>query len=617
MTKPSTRRLAAVMIADVAGYSRLMEQDETGTHARLNAIRSEVTDPAVRRHGGRIVRSVGDGILVEFASAVSALQAAIDIQRAMADRNRGLPPQQRLDHRIGINLGDILVEEHDIAGTGVNVAARLEQIAPAGGIAISGTVREQVREDLGVVFVDAGEHPVKNISRPIRVFRVELDGRSSLWARWRGRHRHRWGLAAALSIALAAGIWFAGPYRQPEPLPHSLVVLPFVYPPQAPGAEVLADSLTRQLTSALSQLTGLTVIAPAVAAKLGDQRGEMQRIGRELKVRYALDGRVERLGDQIRVAAHLVDTGSGGSLWSSEMQMPVSSNSGVPLALIGQLSDSLRAALRTAELKRVAASREAAGVYGLALSANEALEKSTDAGQVPAIRARFERALELDPEHVPALTGYAHSLVYEADQAQPGPQRDAVLRKAEEVSLRAVTLQPDNAEAWAARANVLFFRGQFDAAAEAVQHGLLLNPYLVMLQSFSGQIHLAQGRGELALAAFERGIELNSTGTERGVLMHFRCRALLLLGRYAEAIESCERGTAFGPEWPDYMVLTAAYALQGDDPRAARMLAELMRLQPAFTIRWHRAVADRTGSGTETQFERVLYAGLRKAGVPE
>jgi adenylate cyclase len=156
MTSSSTRRLAAVMIADVAGYSRLMEGDEAGTHARLRQIRAEVTDTAVLRHGGRIVRTVGDGMLVEFPSARSALQAAIEIQRTMAGRNRGLPPHERIDHRIGINLGDILVDEHDIAGNGVNVAARLEAIAPPGGIAVSGTVRRQVGDDLGVVFTDAG-----------------------------------------------------------------------------------------------------------------------------------------------------------------------------------------------------------------------------------------------------------------------------------------------------------------------------------------------------------------------------------------------------------------------------------------------------------------------------
>lgn len=616
MTQTSTRRLAAVLIADVAGYSRLMEQDEAGTHARLATIRAEVTDPAVRSRGGRIVRSVGDGILVEFASAAAALQAAIEIQRAMADRNRGLPPQQRLDHRIGINLGDILVEEHDIAGTGVNVAARLEAIAPPGGIAISGTVRDQVRDDLGVGFVDLGPQPVKNISRPLRVYRVELDGPPTLWARLRSRRRFgRVAAAAVLASLIVAAVFVLLP-RPPEPAPHSLVVLPLASPAASPTARAAADALTRQLTGAMSQLTELTVIAPTVADRYADQRGDMARIGNELKVRYALDGRVEQAGDQVRVAVHLVDTGSGGSLWSAEQKAPFGPGGDLPASLVVQLSESLRAAIRAAELKRLRASRVPPDAYAIALAAIEDLQKNSPGrAELTAIRMRFEQALQLDPQHPLALNGYAHALRYEADYTEPGPQRDALLQRADEVSLRAVALRPDDAEAWSARANVLYFRGQFESAAEAVRRGLALNPYLVPLQAWRGQILLALGQGEEALAAFERGIELNLPGVERGVLLHLRSRALLLLGRHAEAIESCERSIAFGPEWPDYMVLTAAYALQGDHKRADRARAELMRLQPAFTIRWHEAM--RGVPGAPTQFERVLYAGLRQAGVPE
>ena len=616
MTSSSTRRLAAVLIADVAGYSRLMEGDEAGTHARLRQIRAEVTDPAVLRHGGRIVRTAGDGVLVEFPSARAALQAAIEIQREMTGRNRGLPAERRIDHRIGINLGDILVDGQDIAGNGVNVAARLESIAPPGGIAVSGTVRQQVGDDLGVDFVDAGQQQVKNIAQPIRVFRVEPEGRPSLPGRLRSRRWRRWAFAAAALLALVAGLWLGYPRPAADSPAPSLVVLPFTHPARLPADEALAASMTRQLTGAVSQLAGLTVVAPAVAAQFGDRRGEVQKIGRELNVRYALDGRIERAGSEVGATVHLVDTASGNSLWSTRLQA-AGAGDAAPLALVGQLAESLRAAVRAAELKRLAAQDAPANAYALALAATDALQKTSDAQQLDAIRARFEHALALDPEHLPALAGYVHSLVYEADRTAPGPLREAVLRRADEVSLRAVTLRPDDAEAWAARANVLLFEGRLEAAAEAAQRGLQLNAYLVPLQSFGGQISLAQGRGEQALAAFDRGLALNPSGPGHGVLMHFRCRALLLLGRHAEAIESCERGMAFGPEWPDYMVLAAAYALQGDVPQAARARAELLRLQPAFSIRWHEALAG-GGPGTPpTPFDRLLHEGLRKAGVPE
>jgi len=616
MSTSSTRRLAAVMIADVAGYSRLMELDEAGTHARLLEVRAEVTDPAVRRHGGRIVRTVGDGILVEFPSAASALAAAVEIQRTMARRNLELPAGQRIAHRIGINLGDILVDEHDIAGTGVNVAARLEALAPPGGIAISGTVREQVREDAGVRFVDAGEQQVKNISRPVRVFRVELDGSPSMWIRFRAARWSRPLAIAAGAVALVFAVTIAHRQMQPDKPPQSLVILPFAYADEAPGGALLAASMTAQVTRAVSRVTGLTVIAPAIAAQLVSRRGELRQIGNELRVRYALDGRVDRSGDLVRVTAHLVDTGSGGSLWSSDVEAPAAADGGAPLAVVGRLSETLRSAVIDAEINRIAAGEQAPSAYALALAAGRALQDATELPQIRAAREQFEHALALDHRHVPALTGYAHALTFEADRIEPGAPRDGLLEKADEVSLRAVTLQTDNAEAWGARANVLLFRNRIDAAVEAIQRALGLNPYLITVQSFSGQINLAQGRGEEALAAFDRGIELNPTSAARGVLMHFRCRALLLLRRYAQAIESCERGMAFGTEWPDYMVLAAAYALHGDAQRAAHARSELMRLQPAFTIRRHEALAGRGGEANAS-FERVLHEGLRMAAVPE
>ena len=611
MSTPSTRRLAAVLIADVAGYSRMMERDEPGTHARLARIRSEVTDPVMRRHGGRIVRTVGDGFLVEFPSAMSALEAAIEIQREMAARNRDVAAAQRIDHRIGINLGDIIVDEHDIAGTGVNVAARIEALAPPGGIAISGSVRDQVRQDLGVRLVDAGRHQVKNISRPIRVFRVELAGGTAARPRLTGRLPWRWVAAAAL-LALAASLIAFWPREQEAP-PQSLIVLPFDHPSQPPRMAALAEALTRQITGAASQLPGATVIAPAVAAQYGAQRGDIRRIGRELKVRYALDGRVDEAGGDLRLMAQIVDTATAGSLWSGSLQAPLSADGSVPPALVGQLSDSLRSVIRSVELKRLETGGDAASAYAVALRGLATLESSTDNEQLPAIRAQFERALALDPRHAPALTGYAHTLVYLADQASV-EDAEPLLRKADEASLAAVTLRPDSAEAWAARANVLLFRDQHDAATEAVQRAMHLNPHLVMLHGFDGQLHLAQDRGEAALAAFDRGIALYPTGPLQGVLMHLRARALLLLGRFDEAIRSCERGIAFGAEWPDYMLLTAAYALRGDAAKAAHSKAELLRLKPAFTIGWHTTVISSHTAGT--RFVQTLHEGLARAGVP-
>jgi tetratricopeptide (TPR) repeat protein len=283
-----------------------------------------------------------------------------------------------------------------------------------------------------------------------------------------------------------------------------------------------------------------------------------------------------------------------------------------PLSLVGPLADSLRDAVRGAELKRVAGTGHEGSAYALALKAIDDLERSTDGAQLPGIRARFERALALDPNHVPALSGYAHTLVYLADQSD-ATEAEALLRRADDASLQAVTLRPDSAEAWAARGNVLLFRDRYDAATEAVQRGIRLNPYLVMLHAFDGQVHLALDRGEEALAAFDRGIALNPAGPLLGVLMQLRARALLVLRRFDDAIQSCERGIAFGAEWSDYMLLAAAYALRGDDQRAHQARAELLRLQPAFSIGWHRSQI--SSHSARTRYAQTLYDGLARAGL--
>ncbi|MGE5339468.1 MAG: adenylate/guanylate cyclase domain-containing protein [Gemmatimonadota bacterium] len=605
---PSTRRLAAVLIADVVGYSRLMERDEAGTHARLREIRHDVTDPAVLRHGGRIVRTVGDGLLVEFPSAMSALQAAIDIQHAMAARNAGLPAAERIDHRIGINLGDILVDAIDIAGNGVNVAARLEAIAPAGGIAISGTVYEQVRQDLGVSFVDAGEQQIKNISRPVRVYTVQFDGTPARQARpqvlpWLRR-------AAALvllAIVVAAGVAYWLRNAQVGTA-SALIVVPF---DAGSGSEPVAASLTMQLTAAVSRISGLAVIAPTIATRFNAQTIDLKKIGRELGVRYALEGRVELDANRVHVDAQLIAAESGATVWAGGFDAARPTSGEAPLEVVGRLAETVRSEYRAAELKRLGASETA---QVLALRATADLGNAVDVRELRAVRATFERALQLDPAEVLAQIGLADSLAFESQRMPLGPERDALLARADTVSLRATSADPNNAEAWGTRAQVLLFRDQVEAASQAVERALSLNPYVSDLHALRAQVLMARGDAADAVAEIDRALGLNPRGNATGVLLNDRCRAQLMLGRYDAAIESCERGLAFVPDWPDYMLLTAAYALKNDMPRARAAKAELMRLQPGFTIRWHAGVS---GPDRAQQLESTVYAGLRKAGVPE
>lgn len=604
---PSTRRLAAVLIADVVGYSRLMERDEAGTHARLREIRAQVTDPAVLRHGGRLVRTVGDGLLVEFPSALAALQAGVEIQRAMAARNACLPAGQRIDHRIGINLGDILVDSNDIAGNGVNVAARLEAIAPPGGIAVSGTVRDQVRQDLGVAFVDAGVQHVKNIRQPVRVFTVQLDGAPPLAARLRALpwRRSAVALVACLLVAAVAVAYWP---RKPTAADGTLIVMPFR---AAPGDENIAAALTKQLTGAVSRISGLTVIAPTVADRYTGQAVDARKVGRELGVRYALEGRVERRGDSLHVTAQLVAADSGATVWTGDIDAARPPDNGAPPEVIGPIADSVRSELRAAELKRLG---DAESAQALALRATLDLANAMDVQELQAARGAFERALQLDPAQTLALVGLADTLAFESQRSELGPGRDALLAQADAASLRAVSADPNNAEAWGTRAQVLLFRDQIESAAQAVERALNLNPYVSDLYALRAQVLMARGEHREAVAALDRAIGLAPRGNSAGVVLNYRCRALLLLTRYDDAIEACERGLAFMPDWPDYMLLTAAYAMKDDLSRARAAKAELLRLMPRFTIRWHAAVS---GTARARALEQTVYAGLRKAGVPE
>jgi class 3 adenylate cyclase/TolB-like protein len=604
------------MIADVAGYSRMMERDEEGTHARMREIRAQVTDPAIQRRGGRIVRTAGDGMLVEFASAVEALSCAVEIQREMAARNRGLAPDSRVDFRIGINIGDIIIDGTDIAGDGVNLAARLEALAEPGGIALSGAVREQVRQVVGVTLNDAGRHRVKNISEPIQVYTVALEGHPKPASRLK-RWSPRWvaGLALTAAIGAAAALlWMHFEPRADAPR-QSLVVLPFGNLSQQADGQAIANRLTIELTTALSRVAGMHVIARTTAARYAGPAVDAASAGRALNVRYAVEGAVMAAGERVRVLAHLVRTDNGAQLWSETFDVARGGDEPVPLELIGRLADMLRTQLRAAELKRL--DDGAPDAYALALRARMQMPYTETVEQVREVARLYEQALQLDAGHVPALAGLAYANAVLAGRTHDEAERTALLRRAEELSARAVALDANDAESWDIRSAVLQHAHKFDAAFEAAERGLQLNPYYSELHGQRGLLLIHAGRAEEGLASIDRAIRLNPVSDAVGVHLNMRCRALLYLGRYAEAIDACERATTSAPDWPDYMLLTAAYAMAGDMTRAAKARAELLRREPRFSIRWVRALAGEPAPRAAQQREQHLFAGLRKAGIPE
>ena len=287
------RRLAAILAADVAGYSRLMGADEEGTHAALKVYRREIIDPKITEHRGRIVRIIGDGLLVEFASVIAAVRWAVDVQRAMGERNAGMPQEKRIEFRMGINAGDIIIDGTDIWGDGVNVAARLEALAEPGGICVSGRVQEDIHGSLEIAFEDIGEQQLKNIARPVRVYRVRLTG------------------AAKATPSLH------------QPTKPSIAVLPFNNMSGDPEQEYFADGMVEEITTALSRTRWLLVIARNSSFTYKGRAVDVKQVGRELGVRYVLEGGVRKAADRVRITAQLIDASTGAHLWADRFDGPM------------------------------------------------------------------------------------------------------------------------------------------------------------------------------------------------------------------------------------------------------------------------------------------------------
>jgi TolB-like protein/class 3 adenylate cyclase len=328
----ATRRLAAILCADVAGYSRLMGADEEGTHGRLQAHLRELVDPKIGEHRGRIVKNTGDGFLAEFASVVDAVRCAAEVQRGMAEREPELPEERRIRFRIGINLGDVIAEEHDIFGDGVNVAARLEALTEPGGICISRTVRDHIRDKLPYPFEDMGEQSVKNIARPVRVYALRPE---------------------AVAGPPAPSVPAAPLIPQPTVAPRlSIVVLPFANLSNDPEQQYFADGITEDLTTDLSRLAGMVVISRNTAFTYQGKRVDTKQIGRELCVRYVLEGSVRRSGTQVRVNAQLIDAQTDAHLWADRFDADTSDLFVLQDEITNQIANALGVELIPAEAAR-------------------------------------------------------------------------------------------------------------------------------------------------------------------------------------------------------------------------------------------------------------------------
>jgi TolB-like protein len=423
----STRRLAAILAADVAGYSRLMGADEEGTHERLQAHRRELVDPKIGEHSGRIVKTTGDGMLVEFASVVDAVRCAAELQRAMIDREAGLPEDRRIRFRIGINLGDVIVDSDDIFGDGVNVAARLEALAEPGGLCISRMVRDQIRDKLAYAFEDLGEQSLKNIARPVRVYALRPE---------------------AVGDLPASSMPSAPPISQPTVVPRlSIVVLPFANLSDDREQQYFADGITEDLTTDLSRIADMFVISRNTAFTYQSKRVDTKQIGRELGVRYVLEGSVRRSGNQIRVNAQLIDAATDAHLWAKRFDGDVTDLFALQDEITSRIAVALNLELVTAEAGRTAEQPDA---LDCVLRGRAALNKPNTRDNFAEAISLFERALVLDPRSVQARSYLAQALAGRVLEVPCG--RHQTCGGAGRTSPGAITREP--ASTFCQRANV-------------------------------------------------------------------------------------------------------------------------------------------------------------------
>jgi len=596
-TATATRRLAAILAADVAGYSRLMGADEEGTHERFKAHLVELLDPKIREHHGRIVKTTGDGVLAEFASVVDAVRCAGEIQRAMADRDLDLAEERRLRFRIGVNLGDVIVDGDDIYGDGVNIAARLEGLAASGGICVSGTVRDHIGDRLPYAFEDMGEQSVKNIARPVRVYAL-----------------HPEGIAGLPTAGESASTSSSPPVAAPR---LSIVVLPFANLSNDPEQQYFADGITEDVTTDLSRIPEMLVISRTTAFTYRNKSIDTKQIGRELGVRYVLEGSVRRSGNQIRINAQLIDAATDAHLWAERFD----GDTGDLFTLQDEITSRIAIALNI-ELIAAEAARptEHPDALDYILRARAAAVKAPSRENRAERIAMYERALTLDPDSVEAQSWLATALAGRV-LANATNTADTDVLRAEGLAGRTLAAAPRSPLPHYARGQVLRAQGRYAEATPEYETVLALDRNWVSALFGLGQCKLITGSIEETIPLVERAIQLSPSDPELGVWYEQIGQAYLLQSRTDEAILWLERARNYIPAHA--MIhgdLASAYALAGETRRAAAELAEARRLSSDdrySSLARLRDVRFHAFPKIRALLEATYFAGLRKAGMPE
>jgi len=592
----STRRLAGILALDVAEYSRLMGADEEGTHERLKAHLGQLVDPKIKEHRGRTVKSTGDGILAEFPSVIDAVRCAAEVQRGMIDRNAEQPADQRIEFRIGINLGDVIVEEYDIFGDGVNVAARLEALAQPGGICISGTVYDQIRDKLAHRFDDMGEQSVKNIARPVRVYALRPDAVAVL--------------PRSNGAPLAAK-------PQPAAAPRlSIVVLPFTNLSNDADQQYFADGITEDLTTDLSRIADMLVISRNTAFTYKNKPVDTKQIGRELRVRYVLEGSVRRAENRVRVNAQLIDAETDTHLWAERFD----GDAGDLFALQDEITSRIAVALNL-ELVASEAARptEHPDALDYILQGRAAVRNPRSRGKFAEAISLFERALALDPQSVAAQSWLALTLASRVIN-QMTDTTAADIARTQILVGQALAASPRSATVHFAKGEVLRAQKRYDEAIPEYERVLAFDRNSVSALVALGHCKLMSGSIEELIRLMERAIRLSPRDPQIAVMYYRIGEVHLLQSRNDEAISWLEKARSANIEL-EYVhaFLASAYGLKGETERAAAELAEARRRagDDRYSTIAHLKVGYLGVPKIRALFEATYLLGLRKAGIPE
>jgi TolB-like protein/class 3 adenylate cyclase len=584
------RRLSAILAADVAGYSRLTHNDEEATHARMTALLADAVEPSIAEHGGRIVKNTGDGFLAEFPSAVEAVRAAVQFQTRVHELTVGYAENRRILFRVGINIGDVIVEPHDIFGDGVNIAARLEGIAEPGGICISSSAYDHVRGKIGVEFADLGEQNLKNIDRPVRAYAL-IDGAEPV-----------------LHDVRAMAATFSRPRL-------SIVVLPFANLSGDPNQDYFVDGVTESLTTDLSRIARSFVIGRHTAFTYKGKSVDLKQIGHELNVRYALEGSVQRGGNRLRLNVQLVDTETGTHLWADRFDKPVGDYFDMQDEIVSRLANTLKGELISVEARRAQRSPHP-DAMDLNFQGQAYIYKGITAKNLSTARDFFRRALAVETRSVAALVGMAMVDLLTAAGLLT-EDRLARFSAAEEMANEALSIYPSHATAHWVLGGVYIYTGRVAQGVAECEEALRLDHNAAYAHGFIGLAKYYMGQAAetedhvleaLRLSPRDKTIYLWASSVAIAKLqLGLDAEAAVWLRRTIEA----NRNFAFG-----HFLLAATLSLLGtlDEARAAARAG--LALDPDFTIR--RIIATRLSDNpTYLAGRERICEGMRLAGVPE